>query len=241
MLLEIDCSYVLFVFVATHWAHHSGWRPYRSEKMSPRPLKLVFLLTLKGGSRDNTTGCIHACLICSSGLSPTLWVSECLKKVSFCFPLPYCWTHFILLLTRTYSSCIYSNSSWCSCKVWIYCKAGILMALLRNCSCMSSHGLNRVRIIQVFQSDSVAGYLLAVVAYIRMKGIRHGWVLLLAFLASGREWVPGCICSIKQRHLKWDRGWQPGQVENPVQNTQIYHVLPRNNEEGKNHTCIFWI
>lgn len=74
-----------------------------------------------------------------------------------------------------------------------------------------------------------------------MKRIRNGWVLFLTFLASGREWVPGCICSIKERHLKWVRGWQPGQVENPVQDTQIYNALSRNNEQGKSHMHFLWI
>lgn len=73
----------------------------------------------------------------------------------------------------------------------------------------------------------MTGCLLTVVVYIRMKRIGHGWVLLLTFLASAKAWVPSCICSMKEGCLKWDRGWQSGQLENPLQDAQIYRNMRR--------------
>lgn len=109
---------------------------------------------------------------------------------------------------------------------------------LENCSCKgqpwTEGGENCA-------SSSVTSCLFTAVVSIRMKRIRHGWVLLLTLLASARECVPGCICSMKEGCLKWDRSWQSGQLENPLQDAQTQRSTFRNNGQGNNHMHILWI
>lgn len=77
--------------------------------------------------------------------------------------------------------------------------------------------------------------LLPVVVFIRMRRIRRGWVLLLTLLTSARECVTGCVCSIKEGPLIWDRGWQSGQLKNPLQDAQTHGNMFINKGQGKNH------
>lgn len=234
-----DCSYILLVIM--YWAYHFGWKTCKTEKVSLRRLTLVLLLMSKGGSHvtEHRAAFMPAQFPALDWIPRSEFVSIWKKKTtSILFSsatllnvihpptVRYIFKQYIFILIMVLVCGVdklwgwHANSTFD--KLWLLVQP--LTEPSENCA-----------------SDSIVGYLLTVVAKFRMKEIRHGWVLLLTFLASGREWVPGCICSINERHLKWDRGWQLGQVEETVQDTQMYHALSSKNEEEKNDLHILWI
>lgn len=157
------------------------------------------------------------------------WISP---TVCFYFLLAYCWVQLMLSLPRTCPNC-----SCCS------CMGGLspMLACWHHSWELQLHVQPWTEGVENCANSSMTSCLLTVVVYIRMKRIRHGWVLLLTLLASARECVLGCICSIKKGCLKWDRGWQSGQLENPLQDAQTHRNIFRNNGQGKNHMHILWM